>query len=136
MKHRYHLWLVGALVLGSASIAQARTWKGSNGNSYDSLHLCFKALASPCAPVDRVIEVPNLQAIPKAVQTSRLARGAARPPQPVYFVRLPATRRLANLGSGVPIPDDTYACWEKGTNNFHAPPCSGASQILVNVIEH
>ena len=136
MKHRYHLWLVGALVLGSASIAQARSWKGENGNSYDTLALCF-AKNKTCTPDSRVISVPNVGAIPKGpVQAARLARGAVPPPEPLYVVPLSRGRRHTEAGSGGILPVDTRACWTVETNNFtNGPfPC-GATQIEVNVIE-
>jgi hypothetical protein len=131
MKHRYHLWLIGAVVIGSASISEARTWKGKNGNSYDTLALCLNK-SSPCTPQDRVVEVPSRESIPTAVQ---LSRSAARASQPIYIIRQStAARRPARLDPTGPIPEDTRACWQIGTNNFYSPGCV-SGQILVDVIE-
>ncbi|MEA3008634.1 MAG: hypothetical protein QOJ91_326 [Sphingomonadales bacterium] len=136
MNRRYHLWLIGAFVIGSASIAEARTWKGANGNSYDTLALCF-AKNTTCTPQARVISVPNVGAIPKGrVQTARLAQGAVSPPETLYVIPRLGGRRQSEPGSGGILPVDVRACWTVGTNNFSSGPFPcGGNQVEVNVIE-
>ena len=130
MKHRYHLWLVGALVLSSASITQAHLWKGKTGNKlYNSLGECFAQNNDPCTWVGRVVQVGSLADLPDttAATGARVARKDAGTAVLYY------TRATASAGPDI-LGKNTSGCLNRDGSFSKGPPC-GKKQIEVIVME-
>jgi hypothetical protein len=126
MKHRYHLWLIGALVIGSSSIAQARIWKGSNG-LYDTLADCLGKNGAPCYYMGRIVEAGTGEALSRtsAAADARIARTDRREAV-LYYTR--ATAPISSTQGKL-----TPACLGKG-GGFTNPTC-GRTEVLVYVEE-